>query len=292
MTIARIAQIWRYPVKSMMGESIEQASLGALGIPGDRGWAVRDEVRGGIRGAKKIPDLMRCTARYIEEPGTDPLAQPVPEICLPDGERFRADAADAAERLGAMLGTRVTLWPRKPASDLDHYRRGPGDHDDLETELRSIFAREADEPLPDFSLFPPEIIEYESPPGTYFDAYPLLIMTEATLRTLERLSPESKVDVRRFRPNLLLAVDDAGAGADGFPELAWVGRQLRIGEATISIPAPCPRCVMITHPFDDLPKDPKLLRAVVRDAGQNAGVYGQVVTSGSVKVGDAVDLSP
>jgi uncharacterized protein YcbX len=283
--IARVAQLWRYPLKSMMGESIEQTSLGALGIPGDRGWAVRDEVRGGIRGAKKLPGLMRCTARYLEEPGADSLAQPVPEISLPDGGRFRADAADAAERLGAMLGTRVTLWPRQPASDLEHYRRGPGDHDDLETELRSIFAREADEPLPDFSLFPPEIMEYESPPGTYFDAYPLLIMTEASLRTLQKLSPESKVDVRRFRPNLLLSVDDSG-----FPELDWVGRRLRVGETTISIPAPCPRCVMITHPFADLPKDPKLLRAVVRDAGQNAGVYGNVITPGTVKVGDTVEI--
>jgi uncharacterized protein YcbX len=285
MTTARIAQIWRYPIKSMMGESIDQTSIGSFGVPGDRGWAVRDEVRGGIRGAKKIPALMRCAARYLEEPGADPLALPAPEISLPAGDRFRADAADAAQRLGAMLETPVTLWPRQPASDLEHYRRGRGDHDDLETELRSIFAREADEPLPDLGLFPPEIMEFESPPGTYFDAYPLLIMTEAALKTLRRLSPESNVDVRRFRPNLLLSVDD-----DGFPELDWVGRRLRVGEVEIAIAAPCPRCVMITHPFDDLPKDPKLLRAVVREAGQNAGVYGQVIASGTLKVGDRVEI--
>lgn len=284
---ARVEQIWRYPVKSMVGERLERAALGELGIPGDRGWAVRDEVRGGIRGAKKIPALMRCSARYLEEPGADPGAMPVPEIQLPDGERFRADAPDAAERLGAAVGTRVTLWPRRPATDLDHYRRGPADHEDLETELRSIFAREADEPLPDFSVFPPEIMEYESPPGTYFDAFPLLIMTDATLRRLQELSPKSNVDVRRFRPNLLLSVEDAG----GFAELAWVGGQLRIGESAISIQAACPRCVMITHPFDDLPKDPTLLRTVVREAAQNVGVYGKVEAAGSVQVGDEVEIS-
>jgi hypothetical protein len=216
---------------------------------------------------------------------------PVPEIQLPDGECFRADAPTAAERLGAAVGTRVTLWPRRPATDLDHYRRGPADHEDMETELRSIFAREPDEPLPDFSVFPPEIMEYESPPGTYFDAYPLLIMTDATLRRLRELSPKSNVDVRRFRPNLLLSVEDAGDDAGGFAELAWVGGRLSIGETVISIPAACPRCVMITHPFDDLPKDPTLLRTVVREAAQNVGVYGKVETAGSVHVGDEVEIS-
>ncbi len=285
-----VAQLWRYPVKSMAGESLDGASLGTMGIAGDRGWAVRDEVRGGIRGAKKLPDLMRCSARYLEEPGAASQALPVPEISLPDGECFRADASQAADRLGATLGTRVTLWPQRPANDLDHYRRGPADHDDLEVELRSVFGRLPEEPLPDLSVFPPEIFEYESPPGTYFDAFPLLIMTDATLRRLQRLVPESRVDVRRFRPNILLAVDDADAG-DGFPELDWVGRRLRLGSAIVEVAAACPRCVMITHPFGDLPKDPRLLRAVVRDAGQNAGIYARVEHPGPVRVGDEVTLA-
>jgi uncharacterized protein YcbX len=291
MTIARVTELWRYPVKSMAGEKLDRSSLGAAGIPGDRGWAVRDEVRGGIRGAKKLPGLMQCSARYLEEPGEGATCVPPAEITLPNGERVLADAPGAADKLGAALGTRVTLWPLQPASDLDHYRRGAADHEDLEVELREVFGREKSEPLPDLSKFPPEIFEFESPPGTYFDAAPLLVMTDATLRRLQALSPGSTVDVRRFRPNILLSVDaDTAASNGGFPEAAWAGRRLRVGDSVLELTLACPRCVMISLPFADLPKDSALLRTVVRDAGQVAGVYARVERPGAVRIGDPVEL--
>lgn len=275
----RIAELWRYPVKSMGGERLAEARLADDGVPGDRGWAVRDEVRGGIRGAKKIPALMRCRARCVEEPGAG--RWPAPEIELPDGTTFRADAAEAATRVGAAVGARITLWPRLPASEREHYRRGAPDHDDLGAELRAIFGREPDEPLPDLSVFPPEVLEFESPPGTYFDAYPILLLTDATLRRLQALAPDSRIDVRRFRPNLLVAT-----AAEGFVEQEWLGRRVVVGDAELEVVAPCPRCVMITHAFEDLPRDPGLMRIVVREAEQNIGVYARVVRPGSVRVGD------
>ena len=283
----RVTQIWRHPVKSMQGERLDATRLGPLGVPGDRGWAIRDEVRGGIVGAKKIAALMQCRARYVSEPRGDEAVMPAPEIETPDGALFRADAEDANARLGASLGRSVTLHPRHPATDLAHHLRAAPDNADFEIELRATFGREKDEPLPDLSVFPPEVFQYESPLGTYFDAFPILFVTETSLRHLQELAPASRVDVRRFRPNFVLALD---GDATGFPEAAWIGRSLRIGEARLRVDTPCPRCVMITHPFDDLPKDVALMRTVVRDANQCIGAYAKVETAGAVRVGDEIAL--
>ena len=283
----RVTEIWRHPVKSMQGERLDATRLGPLGVPGDRGWAIRDEARGGIAGAKKIAALMQCKARYLADPRGDEAVMPAPEIETPDGARFAADADGANARLGAALGRSVTLHPRHPASDLAHHLRAAPDSADVETELRAIFGREKDEPLPDLSVFPPEIFQYESPLGTYFDAFPILLVTDATLRRLAELAPQSRVDVRRFRPNFVLSIDGA---ASGFPEAGWTGRTLRIGEARLSVAAPCPRCVMITHPFADLPKDAALMRTVVREANQCVGAYAKIETPGAVRAGDAFAL--
>jgi len=282
--VGRVSEIWRHPVKSMEGERIERATLGSSGIPGDRAWAVRDEERGGIRGAKKIPLLMTCKARYASEPAPGAPA-PAPEIALPGGATLRAGDADAAQRISAAVQRRVTLWPLLPASALEHYKRGAPDHPDVLTEMRAMFGRTPDEPLPDFTQFPPELMQYESPPGTYFDAYPLLIVTEATLRKLRALAPSSVIDVRRFRPNLVIATE-----AEGFPEAAWTGKSLQVGGATIDVVGPCPRCVMITHGFGAVPQDAGLMRTVVKEADQNVGAYASVASGGEVRIGDAVEL--
>jgi uncharacterized protein YcbX len=94
------------------------------------------------------------------------------------------------------------------------------------------------------------------------------------------------VDVRRFRPNFVIATEDG----EGFPERAWAGQRLRVGDAELRVEIPCPRCVMITHGFDDLPRDPGLMRSVVREAQGAVGVYASVARPGRVRIGDAVAL--
>ena len=285
MEVGQIKQIHRYPVKSMGGELLEEVELALRGLPGDRAWAVRDEVRGGIRGAKKIPALMGLQARYVKAPpveGSGPA-----EITLPDGSTLETSDPDVNDRVTKAIDYSVTLWPLLPADALDHYRRGAPAHDDMEKELRAMFGRAPDEPLPDLSVFPPELIEFESPPGTYFDAFPLLLMTETTLRTIQEKAPESRFDVRRFRPNLLIA--DSGS-SEPFPENAWCGRRLKIGEAILEITVECPRCVMTTHGFEDLPKDPKIMRTLVRESGGNLGVYAKVEKPGRIALGDRIEL--
>lgn len=281
-----IDQIWRYPVKSMVGGLVESADLEARGMVGDRTWAVRDQVRGGIRGAKVLGGLMRLAARYEDGDGAaGPGGRVV--ITLPDGSEVTTDQPDAAERVSVAIDHEVTLESLRPPEDLEHYRRGAAYHDDPMDELRSIFGRTEDEPLPDLTVFPPTIFENESPPGTYHDAFPLMIMSTSALRSLQEALPDSVVDVRRFRPSIVVDTGDA----PGHPELDWVGAQVRAGDAVLDIVTACPRCVMVTREIDGAtPQDRTILRHIVKDLGQNVGVYAEVATPGTVRTGDRVDL--
>jgi uncharacterized protein YcbX len=283
-----LQSVWRYPAKSMRGDSFSSVAVDEGGVIGDRAWAVRDEVRGGIRGAKKIGGLMRLHARYVDEPR--PGAPPPPiEVTAPDGQRVRSDDDDVHERLTGFLDHAVTLWPLRPKEDLDHYRRGAPDTDDIGAEMRAIFGRDADEPLPTFEGIPLDVlVEYESPPGSYFDAFPIHIVTDRSLATLARLTPGSDFDVRRFRPNVVVAVDEAVE--DDFPEQGWLGRKLDLGGVELEVTASCPRCVMVTRDLAELPEDRQVLRTIVRHADQNIGVYANVMRPGRLQTGSAVSM--
>jgi len=269
----------------MAGEQIARTTLGACGIPGDRGWALRDEAAGEIRGAKKMPVLMRCRARYDEEPDGERV--PPASMTLPDGSTLRTTDPDVNARLSALVDRRVTLWALQPAEARDHYRRGLPDNPDMEAELRQVFGRLPDEPLPDLSVIPQELFEFTSPLGTYFDAFPIHVLTTASLRALAARNPSAQFDRRRFRPNLLVEPLDGGTG---LIEFDWCGRTLRIGGSVLGIAIQAMRCSMTTQPVEDLPKDPSVLRTIVRDANQNLGVYATVEQAGPVAVGDLVEL--
>jgi uncharacterized protein YcbX len=283
--LGRVSALHRYPVKSMAGEGVDEVDLGVCGLPGDRAWAVRDEVRGGIRGAKKIPALMQLAARYPEPPAA--LGSSPAEIELPDGAGWiRTDDARVNERLSEVLAHSVTLWPLVPREQLDHYRRGAPTYTDMQQELRSIFGRLPDEPLPDLSGLPRELFTFESPPGTYFDAYPLHLLSEASLAGLQASAPQSRIDARRFRPNVV--IDETPDLP--FPELGWAGKRVRLGEAVLRFTIPCMRCVMTTHGFADLPRDPGVMRSLVRATQGHLGVYAAVESPGRVKRGDLLTL--
>jgi uncharacterized protein YcbX len=280
----QVSQLWRYPVKSMLGGTVDEVELDELGIVGDRTWATRDLERGGIRGAKKIGTLMRLGA--IDVPGGHV------EVTLPDGSTVTTRDTDVDERISAALGHPVVMEPLHDATDLDHYRRGAPEGDDPLAEIRAVMGREEGEPLPDFSVFPPTIVEFESPPGTYYDVWPLLVMTDAAMSAIAAAVPESVVDIRRFRPSMVI---DTGAdvlestNGAGHPEFTWTGRTAAIGSARLEFLAPCPRCVMVTRQIDDdLPADRAILRHIVRDLDQNVGVYARIITPGTVRVGDTM----
>jgi uncharacterized protein YcbX len=280
----RVVALWRFPVKSLGGERVVRASiLGGVGIPGDRGYALRDGL-GEIRGAKQIPSLLRCEARYLEEPQGD--ATPPVEIHFPDGSRLRSDDPDVSRRLSDVAGKPLSLVARPPANDTAFYaRREPLDL----AAMRAIFALEPDEPLPDLSELGPEVLRelatYMTPRGTFFDTVEIHLVSTQTLASLQQRLPDSRVDVRRFRPNLLV---DFGSGER--PEQELRGRKLRVGTALLEVVAPMVRCGMITQPQADLPKDAQILRTLVREQKQQLGAALRVLEPGEVAEGDRLEL--
>jgi uncharacterized protein YcbX len=286
--VGHVRELWRYPVKSMGGERLAATDVVCTyGIPGDRGWAIREEDPGEIRGAKKIAELVQLRARYLDEPMG--AATPAVEIDLGDGSIVRSDDPAVATVLSARLGRPVTLWPRRPADDREHYRRVEAIDDD---EVRRQLALLPDDPLPDYAgMTPPdllaELMEYVAPRGTYFDGFELHLLTTASLTSLAGAAPECTIDVRRFRPNILL---DTGDDLAGFPEIGWCGRHVRIGSVVASVVQPMSRCVMVTLPQAELPSERMIMRTLVRETSMNFGVALTVVEPGRVAVGDIVEV--
>jgi len=235
---------------------------------------------------------MNCSARYLMDTPADPV--PTAEITLPDGRRINSDDGKVHAALSDVVGRAVTLWPLQPREKADHYRTNVP-ITNVEAHLRQIFGLEPQEPIPDLSAFPSDVLQeimvYASPRGTYFDAFPVNVLTEASLRYMKSLLPDSVIDVRRFRPNFLIADD----GAAAVPvEFDWVGREVSLGGARIAAIMRCPRCIMTTRaqegPGVALPRDSAIMRALVRETAQNLSIYATVVTEGRVAAGDAVNV--
>jgi MOSC domain-containing protein len=308
MRIGTIKQIWRYPVKSMAGEQLEACSVGLNGIPGDRGWAIRDETAREITNGKHFPLLMQCSARYREAPANGSI--PHVDMRFPDGLQLGSDVPNVNARLTELLGKPVSLWPLQPASNTEHYRRGSKtarafgrlarfrlfraalpvltSFGHANEELREAFSREPGEPIPDLSTLPPEILEFTSPRGTYFDAFPIHVLTTASLEMMARLNPAAKWDVRRFRPNFLIETDSS---IKGLVEAEWGGQKVRLGAVELHCEIPTVRCGMTIQAQAEFPKDPSILRTIVKDADQNLGIYASVITAGEVRVGDVVEVN-
>jgi uncharacterized protein YcbX len=303
MIVGRVQQLWRYPVKSMNGQRLDDCAVGILGLPGDRGWALRDESTNEITNGKRIPLLLQCAAIYRAEPvnGTIPHV----DITCPNGTTVVSCEANVNEQLSEALEKKVSLWPLQPASNRHHYRRAfvlsrlsrfkvvreqlPRllRMSKFQTQVREMFSREPNEPLPDLLQLPPEVLEFTSPLGTYFDAFPIHVLTTASLTAMAGCNPTAAWDVRRFRPNFLIETEE---GISGLVEAGWASRHLQIGALELKCEIPTVRCGMTTHAQDGLPKDSSVLRSIVKDADQNLGVYASVFKPGQVSIGDVVEL--
>lgn len=267
-SLGSVATLWRYPVKSMMGEELNAAVVTGRGLLGDRAYALVDVEDGKVASAKnprKWPQLFAFRAALVEPPAAGDAIPPV-RIALPDGTTLTSRDEDLDRNISAVLGRQVTLRavpPEKPS--LEEYWPDMEELDHRDT-----------------------VTDEAMPPETFFDAAALHLLTTATLDTLRKSYPEGRFEVRRFRPNLVV---DTGVPATGFPEDAWIGRTLRIGEEVrIRVTGPCPRCVMTTLPQGDLPNDPGILRTAARQNRAHVGVYAKVLQGGVVRRGDIISL--
>jgi uncharacterized protein YcbX len=254
---ASVTEIWRYPVKSMGGETIDAAAVGERGLHADRMWAVCDPALGAISTARRLPPLLRCTARYPRDPADFPAGPgnaPEVVITLPDREELSSSDPRVHARLSELVDREVRLDPLPRLAEKERYRAPR----ETKASMRAHFGLADDEPMADLSVFPlrklVELSRYVTPIGSYVDAYPLHLITLESLAAMAAHAPSADFDVRRFRPNLVL--DTGGDG--GLPENSWCGGELEAPGTTLRGEIPTIRCVMPTREqidLGDLPAD-------------------------------------
>ena len=283
-----MTELWRYPVKSMGGEQIASSVLDRRALHADRMWAVRDLELDAVTTARRLPVLLGCSARFIDEPpagiGPGDVAHVV--VTFPDGAQIASTDREAMDaRLSELAGKQVALVPLPPLHDKSAYRGVLTSKKDV----RQQFGVAPDEPLPDFSMFPlrklAELAIYATPVGIFADAYALHIVTTSSLRAMATHGGD--FDVRRFRPNIVIET-----AREGLAEQEWIGGTLHAGEISASVEIPTIRCTIPLREQAGVPADPEVMRTVSRHGERCFGVYADIASTGTLRVGDLVDLDP
>jgi uncharacterized protein YcbX len=265
--VGSVGTLYRYPVKSMMGEELNAVMVGGKGIVGDRLFALSDPATGKIASAKnpsKWPNLFSFHAAYTAP--LDSVQRPSVRITLPNGDTVLSDAADLESVLSGTLGKPVRFLSGAPSS---------GTLEEYWPDIEGLPKRD-------------EVTEEAMPAETFFDLAMVHLLTTATLNELRRLYPEGRVEARRFRPNIVITTPPE---VTGFAEKDWIGKVVAIGaQVKFKITGPCPRCVMTTLPQADLPKDNGILRTAVQHNNAHVGIYANVLQGGKIRRGDEVRI--
>ena len=236
-------------LKSMLGEELDEVWTDERGLRGDRAFAVVDVETGSVASAKHPRHwarLLACRARFVTPPAPEGALPPV-QIELPDGRTVISDDMRVHDVLSDALGRAVRLAASAlPEASYDDYWPdmegvSPDGH-------RDAFTRERISPF--------------APAGTFFDMSAFHVVSSSSMRALSRALPESAIVAARFRPNFVVEGDDGAS----FVENAWVGRVLKVGPSlAMKLLMPTMRCVMTTLAQQELPNDPEVLRALVRE---------------------------
>ena len=266
--LGSVVSLWRYPIKSMVGEELNATEVTQRGLLGDRAYALVDSSDGKAATAKnprKWPRLFDFSASFIEPVHAAAEVPPV-RIALPHGTTVTSVQGDLDQILSKALNREVTLRAAK---------RGEVNAEEYWPDMEGLEHRDT---VTDFTL----------PDGTFFDCAMIHLLTTATLDRLSELYPQGRFEVRRFRPNVVVQLV---SGEKGFAENGWVGHTLAVGEEVrLSITSPCGRCVMTTLAQGDLSRDPGILRTAAQHNQVNVGVYAAVARGGTIRRGDPVRI--
>ncbi len=277
--VGTVELLFRYPVKSMLGEAQSTLAVVAKGAAGDRAWALLDDETGQVASAKRPKlwrSLLNCTARTV---GQDAVT-----IAFHDGTTRHAGDPALDSMLSSLTGRPVRLAHTPPA-DAEIVRSHP--------EAQIAEGLDVDVAFDILKL------GGAAPPGTFLDYAPLHLITTATLDGLADAQPEGTADPARYRPNIVIR---SPAGTAWFPENAWLGGTVQIGEAvTLRIVLQTPRCAIPSLAHGALPPMPQALRVAAERNRVDvpgfgfqpcAGVYAEVIADGTIQAGDRVTFVP
>lgn len=252
----------------MMGEELNACDITEKGVFGDRMYGVVDSETGKLANAKnpkKWPTMFQHRSAYVTPPSLDDGLPPV-RIELPSGEHVHSDDSFLHDRLSESFNRKVTLQsPSQAAAHFEGYV--PEEVEEL-ADRGTVFTR-------------------QSPKETFFDIAHIHIITTNTIDTLSKLLPDSRIEPRRFRPNMIIEVPDK----EGFVEQTWIDKTLHIGDVRLKVIQPTKRCVMTTLAQGDLPNDINVLKTIVRENDGHFGVYAEIERPGQVRVGDEINIS-
>jgi len=256
--VGKVESLWRYPVKSMRGEELDEMFAGYAGVYGDRLFAFASSANANgfpFFTGRDQRQMIRYRARFRNP---EKAARPVN---LSDAEKHNATPLYAAPN-DLMVDIETpdgkTFAINDPAL-IDNLRANIDEKHQL-TLLRSDKAMTDCRPLSIFAV-----------------------------QSAKKLGEETgtSVDKRRFRANVYLDLNSSW----GFAEDAFVGKTLRIGpKVVVSVVERDPRCIMITLDPDTAEKSPAILKAVAQAHEGMAGVYGAVLAEGMIHKGDSVEL--
>lgn len=254
--LGTVAQLWRYPVKSLQGEQVERLELRSGGAVGDRLFGIVDPAAKKVLSAKRYPALLMASARLVDD-GKDDGDDHDVILTLPDGSEHEARDPGVHAALSAWLDHDVRLEP--PPNDM-------------------VFPMEMHTGMSDEST---PIFDWPGPQGTWLDLADAHWLTTASVASAAALHPDGDWDVRRFRPTALVET-----ATSGWPEDTWTA--IELGTVHSDVLMPTPRCTMPSRAQPGVGVD-KAIGTTIRDHhDNNLGVYATIALGGAVALGDTV----